>query len=218
MSKFTRFILFIDLFLLFSCNYKPKTTALPDENVKRIIHRDTIFVDSRYTFVEAIAGSNAPKHIIEQLQLMNVQYFSTDGKLHQGQILTNRKMVDKLTALFHFFRLVKFPIAHAIPIVKYNWNDNLSMQANNTYSFCYRNTTFSKHARGLALDMNPYFNPVRWKNTYKCRLNKPIGAIRDTTVNGTIFSSHAVVQEFTKLGFFWGHNYKAKYDDHHIEL
>ncbi len=181
------------------------------------ISSDTVIIDSHYTFEEAIAGTKAPKEIINQLELIDVQYYSTDKKLHNGQILTNKALANDLKEIFNFILESKFTIKHAIPVVKYHWFDDLSMQDNNTYSFCYRNEAFSKHAAGMAIDVNPFFNPVRWKEIYEYRSDKPEEAHRDTTVNGTFYASHPVVQEFKNRGFFWGHDFKAKYDDHHFE-
>ena len=135
--------------------------------------KGTIIIDSNYSFEDAIKGSKAPKEIINQLQLITVQYYSLDRKLHQGQILTNKLIVSDVEKLFKFIQQSHFPVAKAIPIVKYDWNDDLSMQDNNTYSFCYRNVSFSKHAKGMAIDINPFFNPVRWKNDSIRRQDKP---------------------------------------------
>lgn len=175
---------------------------------------DTV-IDARYTFEEAIAGTKAPQSIIDQLELFDVLYLSTDGKIHKGQILSNKKIADDIRRMFDFMLTEGFVIEKAIPIVKYNWNDRLSMEDNNTYSFCYRNVSYSKHARGMAIDINPRFNPLRYKKLNKP--NEPSGAVLDTTVNGTLFPGHAVVEEFKRIGFKWGHVFSKYYDDHHFE-
>jgi len=203
------------LILLVSCSQKK------DDSTRRKEANGTdksVIIDCNYSFAEAIKGSKAPRKIIKRLKLINVQYYSTDKKIHQGQILANIKIADKIAILFKFMISKKFPIEHAIPIVKYNWNDDLSMQANNTYCFCYRDIRFSKHAWGMAIDINPYFNPVRWKKGYKNRVNKPLGAHFDPAVPGTFYRSNPVVQKFRKLGFHWGHNFTVKFDDHHFEI
>ena len=111
--------------------------------------------------------------------------------------------------------LDEFVIEKAIPVVRYNWNDSLSMADNNSYSFCYRDITYSRHAHGMAIDINPRFNPLRWKKVN--RPNKPSGALSDTTVNGTLYPGHPVVKAFTEKGFYWGHRFSKYYDDHHFE-
>ncbi len=209
------FIISILFIITFSaCNSNKKEEV---SNIKKKTKTELI-IDCHYTLKEAIYGSKAPKFILNELQLIDVQYYSTDGKVHKGQILTNKKLANKIEILFRFILLNKFPIAHAIPIVKYNWNDDLSMQANNTYSFCYRDISYSKHARGMAIDINPFFNPVRWKTGYENRRDEPIGAHYNPKTPGTFYSRNPVVQEFKKYGFRWGHSFTAKYDDHHFEL
>jgi len=207
------------LIILSSCNPNNKVTTktIETKRATKPIRRDSEIIDCNYTFDQAITGTKAPKEIIDNLDLISVKYISTDGKIHKGQILTNKEISSDIKAIFDTLLSRKFVVERAIPIVKYDWNDDASMQNNNSYSFCYRNVSFSKHATGMAIDINPYFNPVCWKKGYKNRINKPIGAQRDTTVNGTFYSSHPVLKEFRKFGFFWGHNFKSKFDDHHFE-
>ena len=215
-------LLILSLYACHSKQSKPDNNLIEyaEENLQPIkdyseIESDTIIIDSRYTFNEALEGSNAPQAIIDQLELIDVTYISTDKKLHQGQILTNKKLVDDLQDLFQFMLDQEFVIEKAIPIVAYNWSDSLSMANNNTYSFCYRNISYSMHAKGLAIDINPSFNPLRWKN--KDLPNEPNGAVLDTTVNGTLHPKHSVVKEFRRRGFRWGHTFSKYWDDHHFE-
>jgi peptidoglycan L-alanyl-D-glutamate endopeptidase CwlK len=216
MRKYLKFTVLFSLLFFYACKSDKKEIIQVVTQTKKEV-KDTAIVDCNYTFEEAVYGSKAPEQIINELQLIEVQYYSTDGKLHKGQIVTNKELAGELKEIFAFILKTKFPVAQVIPIVAYNWNDQLSMRDNNSYSFCYRNASFSKHATGMAIDINPFFNPMRWKEGYENRINKPIGAIRDTTINGTFYSSHPVVQEFIRLGFMWGHSFKAKYDDHHFE-
>ena len=216
-------IYLISIVGLFACNHNKgkddnsDTIEVPTVVKEELIEQnlDTVIIDSRYTFAEAIEGSNAPENVIEKLDLIDVTYISTDEKLHQGQILTNKRLVSDLEDIFQFMLNQNFVIEKAIPIVAYNWSDSLSMANNNTYSFCYRNVTYSLHAKGLAIDINPRFNPLRWKT--KDIPNEPYGTILDTTVNGTLYPEHAVVKEFRRRGFRWGNTFSKYWDDHHFE-
>lgn len=205
--------LIIVLLFLCSCH---KETRQGAKEAPRFMH-DTVIVDCNYTFEQAIEGSRAPKSIIDELELITVHYYSTDNKLHRGQILTNKRIGAELREIFNDIRQMKFPVAKVIPIVHYDWNDEASMNDNNSYSFCYRNVSYSKHARGMAFDLNPFFNPNRWKPENEYRRNVPENAVYNPDVPGTLYPNHPVVELFKSKGFFWGHNFKRNNDDHHFE-
>lgn len=217
--------IYISVIFLSACQPKQNTTDSNQiiqeeenktkEEIQYQQEHDTVIIDSQYTFAEALHGSDAPQDIIDELMLIDVTYLSTDKKIHQGQILTNKRLVDDLQEMFQFMLNQEFVIEKAIPIVAFNWSDSISMANNNTYSFCYRNISYSKHAKGLAIDINPRFNPLRWKN--RDLPNEPHGAVLDTTVNGTLHPQHVVVKEFQKHGFRWGHTFTKYWDDHHFE-
>lgn len=219
-------LFFLIFLIILSCNNNRRDSATPAdihadstaEDLQNIIQEpvlpDTI-IDASYTFDEAVEYSEAPEEIISQLELVDVYYISTDGKIHKGQVVTNRQIANDIKEIFSLMLDEGFVIEKAIPIVKYGWNDSLSMADNNSYSFCYRNISYSKHATGMAIDINPRFNPLRWKNID--RPNTPAGAVLDTTVNGTLYPGHIVVNEFRRLGFRWGHTFTKYYDNHHFE-
>lgn len=202
-----------------------KTTAVndflqQDTIIEKIIEPE-IIIDSQMTFEEAIAGTRAPQDIIDQLVLIDVEYYSTDDKLHRGQLLLNRLIEKNAIAIFDSIKTWRFPIAQAIPIVAFDWDDNLSMEANNTSSFCYRKVAgtdnLSRHATGTAIDINPFFNPMIWKPPYENRPVKPGNAQYNKEIPGTLYPEHPVVQEFLKRKFTWGYNFSRHYDIHHFQ-
>lgn len=220
------FLLLISLSLLFCTRNSKKSETTSENNL--IQHLDTTatyiydesnlndtIIDANYTFEEALEGTLAPIEVINMLELVEVVYLSTDGKIHKGQIVTNKSIADDIRELFEFMLDNDFVIEKAIPIVRYGWNDSISMDNNNSYSFCYRDISYSKHATGMAIDINPRFNPLRYKR--EDRPNEPKGAEPDTTINGTLYPGHPVVDEFRRKGFRWGHTFTRYYDDHHFE-
>jgi len=213
---FLFFILLVACFFI-SCSSSPKEEDNSKKLIKGVQTKAPEIADCHYTFEEAIAGTEAPESVLNQLVLLNVRYYSTDGKIHAGQVLTNKKIAETIKYMFDFMLQKHFPVAKAIPVVAYKWNDDLSMQDNNTYSFCYRDISYSKHAQGMAIDINPYFNPVRWKNGYKYRPDEPVGAVYNPKRPGTFYESSPVVLEFKKNGMRWGHTFPQKFDDHHFE-
>lgn len=197
-------------------NEKDMMDTIPEINVK-----PTEIIDSELTFEEAIAGSDAPQHILDELVLLDVRYFSTDDKIHRGQILVNKRIEKNIEHIFEFMLEHEFAVYQAVPIVKFDWDDMKSMKANNSSGFCYRDVMNtkrqSKHSTGMAIDINPLFNPIRWKSPNKHRPNIPEGAVLDTTNNGTLYPNHPVVEEMKRLGFKWGNQFRRYWDDHHFE-
>ena len=78
-------ILIIGL-IMFSCEKKVKNEYhdKTDQNDAKMASISNEIVDCNYTFEEAIAGSDAPQKIINELVLLDVRYYSTDNKIHKG--------------------------------------------------------------------------------------------------------------------------------------
>jgi len=208
-----------------SCDSSVKKIATTDgfpqqDTLMKEMTEPKVIIDSQMTFEEAIAGTNAPQDIIDQLILTDVEYYSTDNKLHRGQLLINRSIKKDIVAIFDSIKVWRFPIVQVVPIVAFNWDDNLSMAANNTSSFCYRkvlgSNNLSRHAEGMAIDINPFFNPMIWKPPYENRPVKPENAQYNKEIPGTLYLEHPVVQEFLKRKFIWGYNFSKYYDIHHF--
>lgn len=169
------------------------------------------------TFEQAVAGTKAPDSIIQQLKLIDVDYYSFDGKLHRGQLVIHKKLEKDIIEIFEQLKIHKFPISKVIPIVKYNWSDNASMEDNNTSAFNYRNVAgknkLSKHSFGIAIDINPYQNPV----IYEDGRISPKGATYNPNAPGTITKNSIIYKEFASRGWIWGGDWKTLKDNHHFE-
>lgn len=182
-----------------------------------IIISDNIIIDSNMTFEEAIKGTKAPQYIINDLMLLDVTYYSYDNKLHKGQLVIAKSIENDITRIFELALKEKFYIEKCIPIVKYNWSDNKSMQDNNTSSFNYRKVSgsknLSKHSYGLAIDINPKNNPVVYKNG---RIS-PSGAKYITSAKGTLSNKSQITIELKIIGWKWGGDFISFKDYHHFQ-
>ncbi|MDO9154062.1 MAG: hypothetical protein Q7U47_10225 [Paludibacter sp.] len=74
------------LLLTVSCKSDKQRVSVVDEPAGIT---DTVIIDCNYTFEQATAGIKIPEHIIKNLRLITVKYYSMDGKIHQGQMITN---------------------------------------------------------------------------------------------------------------------------------
>ena len=181
-------------------------------------------IDSAMTEREAFDGLDpkCPEVIRKRQRLVTLKYYSTDGLIHQGQLVLDAELVGDVRKVFALMLRERFPIYSVIPISdrrfrkENRWDDELSMEANNTSSFNYREVTgggrLSNHAYGRAVDINTFLNPY-----VKGDLVLPRGATYDPRVAGTFTAESPVVREFLRLGWAWGGNWKSPRDYQHFE-
>ena len=178
---------------------------------------EEIIVDSLMNFSEAIEGTTAPEEIFDSLSLVDVLYYSFDGKKHQGQLVVKSDLEDDVYEIFALIEKLHFPVGKVIPIAAYHWDDHSSMADNNTSSFNFRviegTTKLSMHSLGKAVDINPVQNPVIYPNG----IIAPEGAKYLPQNKGSFMADNAIVREFIKRGWHWGGNFDQPKDYHHFE-
>ena len=181
-------------------------------------------IDSRMIDREAFEGLDpqCPKDIRKGQKIVKVKYYSTDGRIHQGQLVIDTDLVKDIKNVFVVALKERFPIYSVIPISDLRfrkdgrWDDELSMEANNTSAFNYREITgggrLSNHAYGKAIDINPFLNPYIKDGTVL-----PHGAKYDSSIAGTFTANHPIVRAFLQLGWVWGGNWTSPRDYQHFE-
>lgn len=213
---------FIILFLLLHI-LVPGHRQYAETPFERITWEDRIggasnpIVASQLNFVEAIAGSKAPRDILDRLTLLNVKYYGMDSLCYIGQILVDEELEMELIALFDTLYRTRFPIARMVPVSEYQWSDDSSMIRNNTSAFNYRvvkgTSVLSKHCYGRALDINPFTNP------YISRSGKisPPGASYDPLQPGALSDTSLAVRFLKDRGWKWGGDWRSIKDYQHFE-
>ena len=175
-----------------------------------------VIIDCHYTLSEALAGLQIPSDIKKDLRLVNVCYYSFDGKIHEGQLVIHKDLVNDIKTIFEVLENKKFPIKKVIPIAAYGWSDDSSMKDNNTSAFNYRvvegTDRLSNHAYGRAIDINPWLNPQIKKDKVS-----PEGAVYNPKEPGTIIRNSIVVKTFLKHDWEWGGDWHSLKDYQHFE-
>lgn len=174
-------------------------------------------VDSRLTLAAALAGTPAPAAITDALCLLEVDYYAFDDKLHRGQLVVHKRLREEAAEIFAIIRARRFPVAKVIPIVHYAWSDEASMADNNSSAFNYRliagTNRLSRHAEGLAIDINPFQNPI----IYSDGTSLPAGGEYRPGAAGALDREGPVVQAFAVRGWQWGGDFANLRDYHHFE-
>ena len=96
-------------------------------------------------------------------------------------------------------------------------SDFRSIEADNTSAFSCRNATdtssWSNHAYGLAIDLNPIENPYETRGSSSHRASRPYLA-RSRHLRGKIHHGDAVWRAFAAVGWHWGGDYAGSIKDY----
>ncbi|MGL4853536.1 MAG: M15 family metallopeptidase [Phocaeicola sp.] len=161
---------------------------------------------------------------LEQLVYLKVLHYNLDGEIKLGEMVCNRLISNDLLTIFRALYDARYPIERMVLIDHYDADDNASMVANNSSGFNFRyisNTTrLSKHSMGLAVDINPRFNPfvrsVNGKLSVEPIEGKPY-IDRTQPFPYKIDKEDLCYKLFIKHGFTWGGAWKNSKDYQHFE-
>ena len=160
--------------------------------------------------------------VLDTLSVLHVDF---EGVTHEGVIVCNKAISADLRDIFAELYRQKYPIERIRPISDYDNDDEQSMQANNTSCYCYRpiagSSKLSKHAQGLAIDINPLYNPcVRRKKDGSLLIQPATGkpyANRSRSFRYKITKNDLCYRLFLQHGFRWGGNWRTLKDYQHFE-
>lgn len=160
----------------------------------------------------------------EELRYVRVCYIDFDGLPQEGELICNKAIAQDLVEIFYELYQASYPIEKIRLIDEYNADDDLSCLDNNTSCFNYRvvggSTSLSKHALGLAIDINPFYNPyVTYPNGVE-RISPPGSepyADRSLDFPYKIDENDLCYQLFAAHGFTWGGHWKTLKDYQHFQ-
>ena len=100
---------------------------------------------------------------IRSLRLVKVTYRGFDGRPQHGRLAVHRRWADEILVVFRRLYRQGFPIRRVRLVDRFDADDRESMRHDNTSAFNCRyvagTTTWSQHAFGRAIDINPVENP-----------------------------------------------------------
>jgi len=157
---------------------------------------------------------------LSDLRYLQLSYVDFDGKDQVGEMVCNQVVADDLLTIFKALYEARYPIRSIRLIDDFGGDDEASMKADNTSCFNYRKKTgmraLSKHAQGLAVDVNPFENPyVRSSRV------RPSGA--EAFADRTQSFPHKIDKDdlcyrlFREHGFSWGGVWRSMKDYQHFE-
>lgn len=161
---------------------------------------------------------------LNELRYVRVLHYGFDNQIYVGELVVNQLIAKDVIDIFKELFDKKYPIERMVLIDDYKADDNASMAANNTSSFNFRHiegsNQLSNHAYGLAIDINPLYNPqVKEKNGVVETLPEEglEYADRDADCEYYIKKDDVCYQAFISRGFTWGGEWKTSKDYQHFQ-
>jgi len=181
-------------------------------------------VKSKITGISYPADDSGAAISYDTLRYVSVLYYDFNGESQRGELICHKAIAQDLAEIFYELYRERYPIERICLVDEYQGDDSLSMQDNNTSCFNYRalpSGRLSNHAYGLAVDLNPFYNPF-------------VTARKDGTVNITPTGSEAYADReqdfaykidkedlayrlFIEHGFTWGGSWRSSKDYQHFE-
>lgn len=164
---------------------------------------------------------------LEELAYLNVLYNDFEGSIQTGELICNQYIALDLLEIFEELYRNGYQFEEISLIDKYGGDDTLSMEHNNTSCFNYRivdgTDHLSKHAYGLAIDINPFYNPYVVYNkdgsgeTYISPQGSEAYADRSKDFPYKIDENDLCYKLFIEHGFTWGGNWNSSKDYQHFQ-
>ena len=158
---------------------------------------------------------------IEDLRLLTITHHGFDGTPHIGEMVVHIDQADAVGRIFGRLYDAGFPIERMRLVDAYGGSAEASLADNNTSGFHCRpvtgGTSWSEHAYGWAIDVNPVQNPyVRGDGVLPAAGRAYLD--RTVAVPGLITEGDVVVAAFAAEGWSWGGTWSTLRDYQHFSL
>ena len=161
----------------------------------------------------------------DDLRHIRALHWDYDNQMHVGEMVCNALIADRVVTILRQLFDAKYPIQRMLLPDVYDADDETQMR-DNTSCFCYRviagSTKLSKHARGLAIDINTLYNPYYRDLDDGTRFIQPATAAQycDRTWDFPYKIDHddLCFRLFTEAGFEWGGDWTTRKDYQHFEI
>ena len=159
------------------------------------------------------------------LRYLRLSHYDAEKRQHVGEMVCNKVIADDLLDIFRELYRQQYPIQRIRLIDDYDASDERSMRDNNSSCFCYRRisgtTKLSKHAQGMAVDINTLYNPYVRTGKNGRRIVEPATATkyvdRRKSFPYKIVKGDLLHRLFLQHGFKWGGSWRTMKDWQHFE-
>jgi len=162
---------------------------------------------------------------LDELRYVHILHYDFEGNVAEGELVCNASIAPDLLDIFYELYRNEYRIEKVRLIDEYDGDDTASMEDNNTSCFNYRvvegSSSLSKHALGLAIDVNPFYNPYITYNkdgtTHVSPEAAAVYADRSIDFAYKIDENDLCYKLFIRHGFIWGGNWNSVKDYQHFQ-
>lgn len=158
---------------------------------------------------------------VDELSYLTVSHYGFDGRFHTGEIIVNSDFAEEVVEVFRLMHEARYPIEQMRVITKEEIDAPPTGDWNDTTSFVCRpavgSNSWSQHAYGLAIDVNPFHNPYLKADLVLPELASAY-TDREDVRPGMIFEGDVVTEAFTDMGWGWGGNWSTLKDWMHFSF
>lgn len=146
-----------------------------------------------------------------ELRYLEVLHKNLAGETLRGEMICHKKIAVEVLDIFERLFAASYPIEKVRLIDEYAADDESSMQDNNSSCFNFRKVSFtnriSRHGYGLAVDINPRYNPyIKTVDGQKIIAPENGAAYEDRAQSFPykITAEDLCCRLFKERGFLWG--------------
>jgi hypothetical protein len=225
----------MSIFLVMACTEQKITEVSfdPGDVVPQEV-LDTMNIDRYFTISEIpdtifefMQGRSYKEDCIiprSDLRYLIILHRNMDGQAVVGELVVNKEISADILDIMRELYELNYPIEQVRLVDYYEGDDELSMAANNSSAFNWRTQTgssakISKHATGMAIDINPLYNPY-YRFPYVNETVSPGGDLymdRMWEFPFKIDEDDDCYRIFTEHGFKWGGSWNSLRDYQHFE-
>lgn len=156
---------------------------------------------------------------LAELRYLAVPFLGFDGHTYAGEMIVHADVAADIATVFERLYEAEFPIEEMRIVSPDELDAPPTGDGNNTTAFVCRATTqassWSEHAYGLAVDINPFHNPYVRDDTVIPELATSY-VDRDRHRPGMIHSGDVVTTAFAEVGWSWGGAWRSLKDWMHF--
>ena len=156
---------------------------------------------------------------LADLRYVTVSFRGFDGRAHTGELVVHRRVAAGVVSVFARLYRARFPIEEMRLVTGADLTARPTGDGNNTAAFVCRaarkQTRWSAHAYGLAIDVDPFQNPYRRGDLVLPELASAYLARGDRRP-GMIHPGDVVTTAFAAIGWTWGGTWRTPKDLMHF--